>query len=180
MPLLPKAYQRIIKESWGNVDQVAILIYFHAWKQWAFARQLPIFLIVGKGHEQGPSPPPLPAGGTYGDAVGQARAGGVATRRALALQDAVVQQVPRPLRGEGGAFALHDAQLTHHTRTWKKKKTHETRLVSSNSSPWLTLFPRSLCLISRLLRTRQLYVTTYCTYAPLLPKWVSDFISLCQ
>lgn len=59
---------------------------------------------------------------TYGEAVGQARAGGVAARGAVALQDTVVQQVPRPLRREGGAFALHDAQLTHHTGTWKKKK----------------------------------------------------------
>lgn len=58
--------------------------------------------------------------GTYGEAVGQARPG------AVALQDTVVQQVPRPLRREGGAFALHDAQLTHHTGTWKKKKIMKT------------------------------------------------------
>lgn len=60
---------------------------------------------------------------TCGEAVGKARAGRGAARRAVTLQDAVVQQVPRPLRREGGAFALHDAQLTHHTGTWKKRKT---------------------------------------------------------
>lgn len=61
-----------------------------------------------------------------------------------------------------------------------RREKHETPLMSSNSNPWLTLFPLSLCLISRLLRSRQLYTNTYCTYAPLLPKQVSDFTSLCQ
>lgn len=60
---------------------------------------------------------------TYGEAVGKARAGCVATRRAVTLQDTVIQQVPWPLRRKGGAFALHDAQLTHHTGTRKKRKT---------------------------------------------------------
>lgn len=60
---------------------------------------------------------------TYGEAVGKVRAGRVAPCWAVTLQDTVVQQVPWPLRREGGAFALHDAQLTHHTGTWKKRKT---------------------------------------------------------
>lgn len=57
-----------------------------------------------------------------------------------------------------GRWRFCSPRCSTDTSYWKveEEKNHETPLISFNSNPWLTLFPLSLCLISRLLRSRQL------------------------
>lgn len=59
---------------------------------------------------------------TYGKAIGEQRVQSVAARWAVRLQDAVIQEVARLLRREGGAFALHYAELTHHAGKLEREK----------------------------------------------------------
>lgn len=86
---------------------------------------------------------------TYGQAVGEMRVGCVATGWAVGLQDAVIQEVPRLLCREGGAFALHYTELTHHAGKLEREK-FKTPLMSSNRSSWILIFPLRLCLINKL------------------------------
>lgn len=99
--------------------RAAVLLYVLPGKGPVLAQELRIFLIPYFGVSLRVSGVPgQPAGvqapPTSGEAVGEQAAAGVAAGRAVGLQDAVIQEVARPLRREGGTFALHYAELAHH------------------------------------------------------------------
>lgn len=69
---------------------------------------------------------------TSGKAVGEEGAQGVAAGRAVGLQHTVIQEVARPLRREGGAFALHHAELTHHAGEGEREEGETPRTAGSS------------------------------------------------